>query len=62
MKKTRKRIVTSLLSAEFAVDDLCVELDKKGVNCDKLTEYANDIMELREELDAELKRIRDENN
>lgn len=62
MKKTRKRIVTSLLSAEFAIDDLCVELDRKGVNCNKLTDYANDLMKLREELDVELKRIRDENN
>lgn len=62
MNKLRKQIISRLLYAEFALDDMCDELSKKRLCSSGLVDYANELQKLRESIEVELKRIRDENN
>ena len=57
MKKLRNKIMQSLMQAEFALDDMCADMERSGADFSVIEDYYEEITILREKLEVELKKV-----
>ena len=52
-----KKIIQSLMQAEFALDDMCADMERSGMDFSVIEDYYEEITILGEKLEVELKKV-----